>query len=380
MAALRDTAVVLSGGGANGAYEIGVLKALVSGRSPATRGEPLAPSTIAATSIGAFNAAVLLSNLTASWPGAVDALEKVWLERVSRASFGSPNGVFRLRPNPLSWMRIDRADLLRPARELVDDAMFLAKDWTARAREFTTSSGSIERRAVELVDLSTFVTPAPSADLVRDAVALPRVRSSPVALRVTATRWASGTLRLFSNEDFSNDIGASILLASGAIPGIFPPVAIAGEPYVDGGLVLNTPLKPAIDTGAQTLHVIYLDPDPAAIPVEPVSSTIQTVGRMFTISFAATINRDLEIARRINSGIANAAAAARREVMARPEPLHAGNPRHKPLHIHLYHPQDDWGGALGMLDFRRDRVQRLVERGFRDAVEHDCASAGCFGV
>lgn len=374
----HPTGVVLSGGGATGAYEVGVLKGLARGRSPSTDGEPFDPAVIAATSIGSFNSAVLLSNLTDSWSRAVDALEKVWLEQIS-LSGGSRNGVFRVRVNPLSWIDVDvlRSDPLKPARDFASDAVFLAKDWTSRAREFTTSSGSLERRAAELVDLSTFVTPAPSEELVRETVSLARVRAARVALNVTATRWRNGTLRLFSNADFTDTIGPSILLASGAIPGIFPPVAIDGEPFVDGGVVLNTPLKPAIDGGARTLHVIYLDPDPAAIPLRPVGSTIDTVGRMFAISFAATMKRDLEIASRINDGIHAVEAAARGESVRALEPLHMGGRGHRPLQIHLYHPSSDWGGALGMLDFQRDRVAALIERGYADAVEHDCAKAGC---
>ena len=374
-----STGVVLSGGGANGAYEVGVLKALAGGQSPSTGHQPLDPAVIAATSIGSFNAAVLLSNLTDSLGSAVGALQKVWLERISLSGRASRNGVFRVRANPLSWIDVGviRNDPLKPARDLASDAMFLAKDWSARAREFTTSSGSLERRAAELVDLSTFVTPAPSEELVRETVSLPRVRSAPVALKVTATRWRNGTLRLFSNADFTDAIGASILLASGAIPGIFPPVSIDGEPFADGGVVLNTPLKPAIDAGARTLHVIYLDPDPAAIPLKPVGSTIDTIGRMFAISFAATMKRDLEIASRINQGIHAVEAAARGESVRALEPLHMGGRGHRPLQIHLYHPASDWGGTLGMLDFQRDRVARLIERGYNDAVGHDCATAGC---
>ncbi len=378
----HPTGVVLSGGGANGAYEVGVLKALLRGHSPSTGHQPLDPQVISATSIGAFNSAVLLSNLTSSWSTAIGALEGVWLDRISLGARASRNGVFRLRANPLSWFDVAllRSNPLKPARDLADDAVFLAKDWSARALEFTTSSGSLERRAADLMDLSTFVTPAPSKQLVRDTVSLPRVRSSPVAMKVTATRWSTGALRLFSNADFTDAIGAEILLASGAIPGIFPPVSIEDEPFVDGGVVLNTPLKPAIDGGAGTLHVIYLDPDPAAIPLKRVGSTIDTAGRMFAISFAATMKRDLEIASRINEGIHAVEAAARGESVRALEPLHMGGRGHRPLQIHLYHPASDWGGALGMLDFQRERVTSLIERGYRDAVTHDCATAGCVGV
>ena len=41
-------------------------------------------------------------------------------------------------------------------------------------------------------------------------------------------------------------------------------------------------------------------------------------------------------------------------------------------------PRDDLGGGiLGWLDFSRERVQRLIDRGFRDAVAHDCDRSGC---
>ena len=372
--------IVLSGGGANGAYEIGVLKALFRGESPVNGQQPLEPGVIAATSIGAFNSAVLLSNHTDSWSRAIDALEKVWLEQVSLSGTASRNGVFRVRGNPLTWldMGVLRNDPLKPARDLADDAVFLAKDWSARAREFTTSTGSLERRAAELFDISTFVTPAPSEALIRATVSLPRVRASSVALKVTATRWSKGTVRLFSNADFTDAIGAKVVLASAAIPGIFPPVVIDGEPYVDGGVVLNTPLKPAIDGGVNTIHVIYLDPDPAAIPLRRIGSTLDTAGRMFAISFGATIKRDLEIAARVNHGVHAEKAAARGESV-RQEPLHTGR-KHRPLQIHLYNPQSDFGGALGMLDFQRDRLTALIERGYLDTVGHDCGKAGCIGV
>jgi len=372
---------VLSGGGANGAYEIGVLKALVRGDSPATDRRPLDPHVIAATSIGAFNAAVLLSNLTDSWSAAVGALEAAWTDRIAIGDRASRNGVFRLRANPMSWIDagLGRSSPLKPARDLVEDAAFLARDWSARALEFTTSDGSLERRAAELMDLSTLVTSAPSAELVRDTVALPRVRASRVALRVAATRWSTGALRVFSNAEFTDAAGADIVLASSAIPGIFPPVSIGQELYVDGGVVLNTPLEPAIGAGAESLHVVYLDPHPAEIPLKRVGSTIDTVGRMFTISFAATMRRDLEIAARINGTILAARDAAARGI-APTEPLHRGGRAYRPLQIHLHHPDSDWGGALGMLDFRRDRVASLIERGYADAVRHDCAKAGCVGV
>ena len=54
-------AVVLSGGGADGAYEVGVMKALFNGKAPRLPGGPVEPDIFTGTSIGAFNAALLVS-------------------------------------------------------------------------------------------------------------------------------------------------------------------------------------------------------------------------------------------------------------------------------------------------------------------------------
>jgi len=49
----------------------------------------------------------------------------------------------------------------------------------------------------------------------------------------------------------------------------------------------------------------------------------------------------------------------------------------RPLSIHRYHPKDDLSGMLGMLNFDRDRIAGLIDRGFTDAVEHDCDQSEC---
>ena len=54
-------AITLSGGGAYGAFEVGVIKALMGGHAAVTAGEALDPQIFTGTSAGAFLAAVLLS-------------------------------------------------------------------------------------------------------------------------------------------------------------------------------------------------------------------------------------------------------------------------------------------------------------------------------
>ena len=45
--------------------------------------------------------------------------------------------------------------------------------------------------------------------------------------------------------------------------------------------------------------------------------------------------------------------------------------------LHLYHPREDLGGTLGMLNFDRRHVMDLIEKGYSDAVAHDCIANDC---
>jgi len=361
------SALVLSGGGANGAYEVGVLKALFGGKSPTTGGSPLHASAIAATSIGTFNTAILLSNYhNRSWDEAVAGLESVWVDRIAAPGATAPNGVFRYRPNFLEWIDVAqfRLNPMQPARALASDASYIARDFVSRVTGVVSGSAGLATRLSELVDISTFVTPEPSEQLVRAEVVAQRIRESPIQISVTATNWAKGTLRVFTNRDFTDAIATDIVRASGALPGIFPPVTIDGVLYVDGGVVLNTPLKPVIDHGCDVLHVVYLDPEPGAVPLPKISSTIDSMSRYIVASFAATMRRDLEVAAKVNRKVREGKADA----------------EHRPITVHLYHPNQNMGGALGMLDFHRGRVEALVAAGYRDAVAHDCGTNGCINV
>ena len=365
-----SSALVLSGGGANGAYEVGVIKALLLGQSPATNYVPLQPRAFTTTSVGAFNAAVLLSHFGGDWSEALNVLEGVWAYLIAAPDSSSRNGVFRYRANPLEVLdAMARLELpMDELARLAGDAAFLARDGVARILALLFTPVQLERRLSQLLDLSAFVSREPNGRLVRQTINFDRLQQSPIALAVTATRWRTGAVHIFTNADMDAEIGPDIVLASGAIPGLFPPVEIRGEPFVDGGLVMNTPLKPAIDSGAETLHVVYLDPDPASVPLRGLRNTLDTMSRMMVVGFAASLAHDLSIAQKVNRGLAAAAHTGEG----------AGDEdEHRPIAIHLYHPREDWAGLIGMLDFSRSRIEDLMQRGFEDAADHDCVESGC---
>jgi NTE family protein len=77
------------------------------------------------------------------------------------------------------------------------------------------------------------------------------LEDAPIPLHVVATDVLSGHDVLLSTGD-----AVDAILASAAIPGVFPPVAVEGRDLIDGGVVNNTPLSHAVTLGADTIWVL----------------------------------------------------------------------------------------------------------------------------
>ena len=154
-------AVVLSGGGGFGAFEIGVLKTLVSGRSPATGGKQLSPEIFTGTSVGAYNAAILAAKADLDMNAAVTYLEDLWLNRIA-GDLGD-NGVMRIRGNPFPLL--DPRNLLRnrfrPVVEASADAAYLSLDTGKRLAHMVVSKESILHRTMDMFDLGSFISTGP---------------------------------------------------------------------------------------------------------------------------------------------------------------------------------------------------------------------------
>jgi NTE family protein len=388
-------AVVLSGGAAHGAYEVGVLKALMTGASWTTGNIPLDPDIITGTSIGAYNGAVLVSRLEVEDPTAtIKYLEDVWVNVIPRGTGGAPNQIYRFRGNPGEFFPPHKV-LLHPAQAATSfsrDAVFFAQDFLRRGMNFLSSPGPLLQRSLEMIDLSTLFSRDPSEPLLRNTVVLENIRRSRRLLFLAATDWKSGQLALFRNPDMTDAVGMQAILASSALPGVFPAVTIGGNVYVDGGLSLNTPLAPAFveaTPGADTAHVIYLDPKMADIPLQPLQSTIGTMDRLITLILSRSIDSDMRIASRVNRGlqlVAQSRQGQRLTADAASDLVRAasylidgigGKLPDSPKTIHRYRPSQYLGGALSLLNFGRDQMLRLIELGFNDVMNHDCRISEC---
>jgi NTE family protein len=255
-------ALVLSGGGARGAYEVGVLAALFEDVFPA-----LPPDfefdIMSGTSVGANHAAYAAAS--ASLPPAERArrLVETWSEMRVR-------DVLRLSVGDLLGIPL-RALGLRQLRRRFQTG-------TQRPGEADVVGG--------LVDL------APLEQLVAERIPWMHLRTNlkrgrPGALCVSCTEVRTGRITVFMDGPLSDaepwefDPNAQAFLgrispehvrASAAIPFLFPAVRIGERYYVDGGLRMNTPLSPALRLGADRVLVIALKHAPrssAGLPAYP---------------------------------------------------------------------------------------------------------------
>src|SRR5215469_11175115 len=197
----RNVALVLSGGGAYGAFGAGVLKVLCAGRSPASGYEPLHAQIITGTSVGAFNSAVLCSHHEDP-VGAAALLEDIWINRVASAPGRCGNGVFRFRGDLESYFSPACLRSNHALRWFAGDALSVSREFLSRTANFWASSASLEERALGVVNIADFIDVSPLHNLLRDTVDPAKIRNSPAKLSIAATDWITGQVHYFTNKDF----------------------------------------------------------------------------------------------------------------------------------------------------------------------------------
>lgn len=94
-------------------------------------------------------------------------------------------------------------------------------------------------------------SPDPLRDLLRSELGYSFIEETVIPLRIVATAFEDGSESIITSGPVVDAV-----LASTALPGLFPPHEIDGRLYLDGGLVDHVPLAPAIEQGADTIYVL----------------------------------------------------------------------------------------------------------------------------
>jgi NTE family protein len=224
--------IVLSGGGARGAYEAGVLSHAFGsiGRTP--------PAVIAGTSVGAFNGAFLAATFDDVARGMnhfVDRWQSIELSDVFRFGLRQAFDLHRVVFGGRGEVGIFD---VAPLRSLLASGV----PWPAVARN--VGRGSVRALSISATHVRTGRT-----------VVFAQSRHEP------ETRALAANISIVRRQ-----IHPEHVLASTAIPVLFPPVQIEGELYFEGGLRLNTPMAPAIHFGADRLLVTANSPPAQEAP------------------------------------------------------------------------------------------------------------------
>ena len=252
--------LVLQGGGALGAYQLGVYEAL--------HGAGIEPDWVIGTSIGAINGALIAGNppalrvqrMRSFWeqvahtPHAVDVFDPLGagraLNNMATAFFGIP--AF-FTPNPMALFGASA-----PAG--VESAAYY-------------STAPLRRSLTELVDFGQ----------INDH------RST--RLTVGAVNVTSGVMTYFDSS--KRRIEADHVMASGALPPAFGAVRIDGEPYWDGGIYSNTPIEAVLDDNPRRDSMIFA-----------VNVWHQTAAEPRSIREVLARQKDIQFASRADSHLA----------------------------------------------------------------------------
>jgi CRP/FNR family transcriptional regulator, cyclic AMP receptor protein len=298
-------ALVLSGGGARGAYEAGVVTALC---------EREAFDIVSGTSIGAINAA-----LTAQ--GATDRLRALWRSVPERALIRGISPLHEL------WAIVRRRDTrrLRRAFQIVVD---LARGFGALRYAHPKA----------LRGISHLLDPSPIVTMLRTVLDYDELSRTLIVGVTNLTLARPEAFYSFppqdaaSEERFSHSERASTkltrenyisaILASAAIPLAFPKVQVTDDDgrvcdYIDGGVGNNTPIRQAIDAGADEITVVIAD----HIALRDRTHRTDDLGSIALVAQdimqQQVLELDLKLTRRVNEAVLRGSAPGKRFVRIR---------------------------------------------------------------
>ncbi len=307
--------LVLQGGGALGAYQVGVYQALHECG--------IEPDWVIGTSIGAINAALISGNrpedrldrLDAFWAGVEQKItSNGWLE-----AFGMQNLV-------TNWFTVARG---------------IPGFFTPNLAVLDGLHGAVG------IEEAAYYSTAPLRDTLRALVDFDYLCACRTRMTVGAVNACSGRMHYFDSRD--EPVGIDHVMASGALPPAFPAVRIDGEPYWDGGLYSNTPIEAVLDDKPRRDALIFA-----------VNVWHQTAPEPMSIRDVSSRIKDIQYASRADSHIAR-----QKQIHRLRHVIRCGTTMHV---AHLLAPRVAGEDQTKDIDFTSGGIRARRDSGYADTV------------
>ncbi|HZJ95534.1 MAG TPA: patatin-like phospholipase family protein [Thiopseudomonas sp.] len=372
------TGLILSGGGARAAYQVGVLSAIVD-LAPESADNPF--QVIVGTSAGAINA-VSLACGALDFQSAIRRLTDIWqnfkTEHVYRTDWW---GVLRQAARFIGQHLLGLGRGLDPVA-LLDNSPL--RELLLKELDFSGINLAVARRKLRAIAITAFAYQSGQAVTFYQG-------------RGNIEQWAR-----HRRNGSPARLGIEHLMASSAIPLLFPPVRLNNEYFGDGAVRQAAPISPALHLGANRILVIGVrsqDEEEQIIPkTARPPSLAQIGGHLLNSTFIDNLESDLELLGRLNAlGQMLPEEERKKDVGLSPVDVLVVSPsksideiatRHRhqlpaSLRLFLRGPgatRPNGGGVLSYLLFERSYCNELIELGYQDAMSQKDELSAFLGI
>lgn len=282
-------ALVLSGGGSKGAYQVGALNHLIGDLK-------ISYDILCGVSVGAINVSFLSMFSKEEEKISIDKLSEFW-------------------------------------KNISTDKIY--KRWFPFGR-------------LHAIWKNSFYDSSPLHKLIRDNICLDKIRNNGKQVSVGTVSLSSGKYTTFTQE---SDYFIDAVIASASFPGMLEPVKFMNHSWTDGGVKEISPIKEAINMGAETIDVLMTSPEVRIKHFIENPTTVDVLKRCLDLSTDKIMSNDIEKAEMHN-------------VLAR-----AGAPNKKEIKIHIIRPQFNLVDDL--LDFDHSKILEMMQKGYDNAKKKD---------
>ena len=247
--------LVLQGGGALGAYQVGVYQALHEAG--------MEPQWVIGTSIGAINGAIIAGNPPAQ---RMDKLSRFWhmVQQQDRADFAA------------WWAALSHAAANYKIYAGGVDGFFKPN---LRAAGDVNAAVGVEQAA--------FYSTEPLRDTLAALIDFDYINAENCRLTLGAVSVVSGEMNYFDSRNSQDGpLGVEHVMASGALPPAFPAIRVDGKAYWDGGIYSNSPIEVVMDDIPRRNSLIFSANVWHPQGPEP-QSVWQVMGRQKDIQYAS---------------------------------------------------------------------------------------------